>query len=56
MKKVLTKGEVLSGMMCPDIEKTSFISCSEIKIMDILKSEIPLKNKRWFVFIRFTAN
>lgn len=53
MKTTFTSKEILSRRGCYErekVEKLSFINQPEIKIQDILNSEIPLKDKRWFAF------
>lgn len=52
MKKDLTKEFVASNKGCYDTEKVeslSFMKKDNFTIIDVVKSEIPLKDKFWFV-------
>ena len=52
MKTKFTPNEIMSNRGCyerSDVEKLSFINQSEININEILDSEIPIKDKFWFV-------
>lgn len=52
MKKTFTPKNIISERGCYEIdqvENLSFISQKEISILDILNSEIPLKDKSWFL-------
>jgi hypothetical protein len=52
MKKTFDKAYILSNKGCYErsqVEDLSFINKPEITIMDILNSEMPLKDKGWFV-------
>ena len=52
MKHEFTKQEILSNRGCyerNEVENLSFINNEPISLIDIVKSEIPLKDKFWFV-------
>ena len=53
MKKEFTKQEIIDNKGCYDlqqVEKLSFINKDNITLIDILNSEISIKDKRWFLF------
>ena len=53
MKKEFTKQEIIDNKGCYDlqqIEKLSFINKDNITLIDILNSEISIKDKRWSLF------
>ena len=53
MKKLFTKEDILSNKGCYSKEQVlnlSFINNSEISLVDIMNSEIPIKDKRWFLY------
>jgi hypothetical protein len=52
MKKIFTKAEMLSLKGCyseKELNKCNFMKLEEITIESILDSEIPLKDKSWFI-------
>ena len=55
MKKEWTKQEIIANKGCYSIEEVealSFINKDNITLLDILNSEISIKDKRWFLFNR----
>jgi Immunity protein Imm5 len=59
MKKEFTPNEIMTGIGCyskEQIEHLSFIKQNNISIIDILNSEIPLKDKRWFLWNKCDIN
>ena len=53
MKKIFKKEEILSNKGCYSREQVlnlSFINNREITLIDIMKSEISIQDKRWFLY------
>jgi len=53
MKKIFTKQYILDNKGCysvDEVEKLSFINKEEIRLTDILNSEISIRDKRWFLY------
>lgn len=53
MKKQFTKQEIIDNKGCYSTEQVmelSFINKETILATDILKSEIPIRDKRWFLW------
>ena len=53
MKTLFTKAEIISKRGCYErdqVEALSFINNPEISMVDVLKSEISIRDKRWFLW------